>query len=163
MSFKPLNIVFLALMLFLSGCGWQMSEQPRYDSYEPLKGQPEKTSSRKPPAGTVLFQSRQKRPALTEELLRRGEERYNIYCSVCHGATGHGDGRIVQHGFPAPPSFHSEKLKAADDLHFWSAITNGAGRMYPYANRVSPEDRWAIVEWVRVLQMAEVLKKEQNS
>ena len=136
-----------------------MAEQPRYDDYEPMVEREDITSARRPPVGTVSFKHSEKRPVLSEELLSRGEERYNIYCALCHGQTGHGDGQIVDHGFPRPPSFHSKELQQADDLHFWSAITNGAGRMYPYASRVSFEDRWAIVEWIRVLQLSETLKK----
>lgn len=153
------TLALLAAVALTSGCGWQMSRQPRYRSYAPRASQPQLTSSRRPPAGTVEFHHKEVRPRVTEELLNRGEERYNIYCAVCHGKTGAADGVVVQHGFPKPPSFLTAKLRKADDRHFWSAITNGAGRMYPYANRVSSRDRWAITAWIRVLQKADELKK----
>lgn len=161
MSIEAPRLLLLttSLTLCLSGCGWQMAEQPRYDAYEPMAGREDVTSARRPPEGTIRFRHSEERPELSEELLSRGEERYNIYCALCHGRTGHGDGQIVERGFPQPPSFHTKELQQAGDLHYWSAITNGAGRMYPYASRVSPRDRWAIVEWIRVLQLSESLKK----
>jgi mono/diheme cytochrome c family protein len=149
------RILVLLALLFFSGCGWQMSEQARYDAYEPSKLTDKGTSALTAPAGTVSRAEPSKRPLLTEKLLVRGRERYTIYCAVCHGERGRGNGVVVKHGYPAPPSFHLERLRTAGDLHFWSAITNGAGRMYPYADRVPPQDRWAIVEWIRVLQAAE--------
>lgn len=159
MNFKPVGLAFV--LLLLSGCGWQMADQPRYEAYEPTSN--ERSSARIPPAQTVKFRETDgyaERPELTAELLERGQERYTIYCALCHGERGRGDGRIVQRGLPAPPSFHEPRLKDAPDSHFWSAITNGAGRMYPYADRVSPEDRWAIVEWIRVIQSAEEAKDQ---
>ncbi len=91
---------------------------------------------------------------LTEELLRRGQERYNIYCTVCHGATGEGDGMIVRRGFPPPPSYHIDRLKGAPDGHYFSVITNGFGRMFEYGTRVPAEDRWAIIAYIRALQVS---------
>ena len=84
--------------------------------------------------------------------LERGRERYDIYCSVCHGRTGEGNGMIVQRGFPAPPSFHLERLRQAPIGHYYTAITRGYGIMYPYATQVSPADRWAIAAYIRTLQ-----------
>ena len=86
---------------------------------------------------------------LTPQLLARGRERYDIYCAVCHGATGEGNGEIVQRGFPAPPTYHSERLRNAPIGHFYDVITNGYGVMYPYATRVAPNDRWAIAAYIR--------------
>jgi mono/diheme cytochrome c family protein len=91
---------------------------------------------------------------LTMALLRRGQQRYDIYCAVCHGAAGDGDGMIVQRGFPAPPTYHSERLRHAPDSHFFQVITHGYGVMYPYADRVSVPDRWAIVAYIRALQLS---------
>lgn len=145
--------------LWLSGCGWQMAEQPRLDPYERTNLTANGSSALRPPSGTLPVQAvDESQPELSQALLDRGRERYDIYCAVCHGPAGYGDGRIVERGFPAPPSFHNEELVKAKDLHYWSAISNGAGRMLPYSDRVSPQDRWAIVAWVRVLQTAE---KEQ--
>ena len=131
MSIEAPRLLLLttSLTLCLSGCGWQMAEQPRYDAYEPMAGREDVTSARRPPEGTIRFRHSEERPELSEELLSRGEERYNIYCALCHGRTGHGDGQIVERGFPQPPSFHTKELQQAGDLHYWSAITNGAGRL----------------------------------
>jgi mono/diheme cytochrome c family protein len=92
---------------------------------------------------------------VTKEMLERGQERYNIYCAVCHGATGYGDGIIVQRGFPRPPSYHTDELRNAPPGLFFDVITNGYGVMYSYASRVSPDDRWAIVAYIRALQLSQ--------
>jgi mono/diheme cytochrome c family protein len=92
---------------------------------------------------------------VTRALLQRGRQRYEIYCAACHGLDGRGDGMVVQRGFPAPPSYHSERLRQAPDSHFYNVITHGYGVMYPYADRVSPDDRWAIVAYVRALQLSQ--------
>lgn len=86
--------------------------------------------------------------------LERGRERYEIYCAVCHGLSGAGDGMIVQRGFPAPPSFHTERLRDAPPGHFVNVIAEGYGVMYSYAARVEPEDRWAITAYIRALQLS---------
>ena len=92
---------------------------------------------------------------VTREFLARGRERFEIYCAVCHGRTGAGDGMIVQRGFPRPPSYHEERLRTAPPGHFFDVITQGYGVMYSYAGRVEPRDRWAIVAYIRALQLSE--------
>ncbi|HMJ06148.1 MAG TPA: cytochrome c [Chthoniobacterales bacterium] len=92
---------------------------------------------------------------VTHALLTRGQERFNIYCAVCHGPTGAGNGMIVQRGFPQPPSFHEERLRDAPPGHFVDVITTGYGVMYSYASRVAPEDRWAIAAYIRALQLSQ--------
>jgi cytochrome c553 len=92
---------------------------------------------------------------VTRELLVRGRERFEIYCAVCHGRTGGGDGMIVQRGFPRPPSFHEPRLREAPAGHFFDVMTQGYGVMYPYAARVEPRDRWAIVAYIRALQLSQ--------
>jgi mono/diheme cytochrome c family protein len=92
---------------------------------------------------------------LRRALLMRGRERFDIYCSVCHGRTGDGDGMIVRRGFPKPPSLHIERLRNAPVGHFFDIATNGLGAMPSYANRVDVEDRWAIVAYVRALQLSQ--------
>ncbi|HTL58941.1 MAG TPA: cytochrome c [Candidatus Limnocylindrales bacterium] len=89
---------------------------------------------------------------VTREVLERGRERFDIYCSPCHGRTGAGNGMIVQRGFPAPPSYHIDRLRQAPVGHFFDVITQGYGVMYSYAGRVEPADRWAIAAYIRVLQ-----------
>jgi hypothetical protein len=90
--------------------------------------------------------------AITREVLERGRERFDIYCSPCHGRTGTGNGMIVQRGFPPPPSYHIDRLRQAPVGHFFDVITQGYGIMYSYASRVEPADRWAIAAYIRVLQ-----------
>lgn len=92
---------------------------------------------------------------VTPQLLQRGQQRFDIYCAVCHGATGAGNGMIVQRGFPPPPSFHEQRLRDAPVGHFVDVITNGYGVMYSYASRVTPEDRWAIAAYIRALQLSQ--------
>jgi mono/diheme cytochrome c family protein len=92
---------------------------------------------------------------VTRELLSRGQQRFDIYCAVCHSRTGDGNGMIVQRGFPQPPSLHEQRLRDAPPGHFFDVITNGYGVMYPYASRVSPEDRWAIAAYIRALQLSQ--------
>jgi hypothetical protein len=113
----------------------------------------------RPLGGSATIDAAQPMPAnpfsVTMPVLRRGEERYNIYCSPCHGGSGDGAGMIAQRGFPAPPSFHTDKLRNAPDGHFYRVITNGYGVMYPYADRIVPADRWAIVAYIRALQLSQ--------
>jgi len=92
---------------------------------------------------------------VTREILERGRERYDIYCAVCHGFTGDGHGTIVQRGFPQPPSLHEQRLRDAPVGHFFDVMTNGYGVMYPYASRVTPQDRWAIIAYIRALQLSQ--------
>lgn len=92
---------------------------------------------------------------LTKELLERGETKYNVYCTVCHGPVGNGDGMIVRRGYPQPPTYNDDRLRNAPDGHFFDVITNGWGRMNSYAHQVSPADRWAIVAYIRALQLSQ--------
>jgi len=92
---------------------------------------------------------------ITRQVLERGQDRYNIYCTPCHDFTGSGRGMIVQRGFPPPPSYHIDRLRQAPVGHFFDVITNGYGGMYSYAARIPPADRWAIVAYIRALQMSQ--------
>jgi len=92
---------------------------------------------------------------ITKEILERGQERFNIYCAPCHARTGAGDGMIVQRGFPPPPTYHQKRLREAPMGYFFGVITRGYGVMYSYADRVSPEDRWAIIAYIRALQRSQ--------
>lgn len=92
---------------------------------------------------------------VTRELIDRGQERFNIYCIVCHGPTGNADGMVVRRGFPKPPTYHDDRLRNAPVGHFFDVITNGWGRMNSYAAQVPPADRWAIIAYIRTLQMSQ--------
>nr|WP_246529600.1 cytochrome c [Microvirga zambiensis] len=91
-------------------------------------------------------------PAVTPELLARGADRFQVFCAPCHGISGRGDGIVVSRGLPAPPSYHDERLRAYSPEQIVGVITQGRGRMFPYADRVSPEERWAIAHHVKRLQ-----------
>ncbi len=93
-------------------------------------------------------------PASRERLLH-GRERFNIYCAACHGEDGYGTGIVVRRGFPAPPSLHDPRLRAAPDGHLFDVMTRGYGVMLPFADRLTPEDRWAVVAYVRALQRSQ--------
>jgi len=95
---------------------------------------------------------------ITRETLKRGQERFDIYCSPCHGRTGEGNGMIVQRGFPPPPSYHIDRLRQAPVGHFFDVMTQGYGIMYSYAERVEPADRWAIAAYIRALQKSQHAK-----
>jgi mono/diheme cytochrome c family protein len=93
--------------------------------------------------------------SVTRQMIGHGRESFDVYCSVCHGRTGEGDGMIVERGFPAPPSLHEERLRNAPVGHFFDVITNGYGIMYPFASQVTTEDRWAIIAYLRALQLSQ--------
>ncbi|MEH6564327.1 MAG: cytochrome c [Halopseudomonas sp.] len=153
--------------LLLLACNQDMDDQPRYEAYEEAPNWPNLQSARLPVTGTVargapLLVSQghtaQTLPmplTLTLPLLQRGRQQYQVFCAPCHGDTGAGDGSVVQHGFPAPPSYHSDRLRQAALGHIYSVITDGYGIMYSYAARVAPDDRWAIAAYVRALQLSQ--------
>lgn len=88
-------------------------------------------------------------------VIERGRNRFNITCAQCHGALGNGLGMIVKRGFPRPPSYHVDRLRGVEDGYIFDVITNGFGRMYSYAARVKPADRWAIIAYIRTLQLSQ--------
>jgi mono/diheme cytochrome c family protein len=92
---------------------------------------------------------------ITKEVLSRGQQRFNIFCSPCHGELGDGKGMIVQRGLRGPVSFHDKRFAGYPAGYFFSVITNGRGAMYPYGARVSVNDRWAIVAYIRALQLSQ--------
>jgi mono/diheme cytochrome c family protein len=92
---------------------------------------------------------------MSKELIDRGQERYNIYCIVCHGPVGAGDGMIVRRGFTQPPTYHDDRLRNAPVGHFYDVISNGWGKMNGYAFSIQPVDRWAIVAYIRALQVSQ--------
>jgi len=92
---------------------------------------------------------------VTAELMARGQERFNVFCSPCHGRTGLGNGMIVQRGFRQPPSYHEERLRNAPVGYFFDVMTNGFGAMQDYSAQVPPADRWAIAAYIRALQLSQ--------
>lgn len=137
-----------------------MENQPKYETYEAAPEWPDNQSALTPVPGSVARDAHlgpipEELPmALTFDLLERGRERFNIYCSPCHARTGTGHGMVVQRGFPQPPTFHSERLRQAPLRHFYNVISDGFGVMYSYRDRVVPRDRWAIAAYIRALQLA---------
>jgi mono/diheme cytochrome c family protein len=91
---------------------------------------------------------------VTEQVMARGQERFNIYCSPCHGRTGLGDGMVVRRGYRHPPSLHDDRLRSAPIGHFFDVMSNGFGAMPDYAAQIKVEDRWAIAAYVRALQLS---------
>jgi mono/diheme cytochrome c family protein len=91
---------------------------------------------------------------VTRAAIARGRERFEIYCVACHGRTGEGNGIVVQRGFTRPPSYYSQSLLNAPDSHLFNVITNGKGAMFSFDDRIDPDDRWAIVAYIRTLQQA---------
>jgi mono/diheme cytochrome c family protein len=174
-SSRVRGIVFLVLciaLIVIAGCGQNMRDQSRLQPFEANAFFPDDQSARPLVDGTVAREQSRDDELLstgkiggqiadtfpltvTQALLERGRLRFNIYCSPCHGAVGDGNGMIVQRGFTHPPSFHDDRLRQAPVGHFFDVITNGFGAMYSYADRVAPEDRWAIIAYIRALQLSQ--------
>jgi mono/diheme cytochrome c family protein len=92
---------------------------------------------------------------ITRDLIERGHERYNIFCSECHGLTGDGNGIVALRGLRHPPSYHIDRLRQTPAGHFYDAMTNGFGAMQDYSAQVSPRDRLAIIAYIRALQLSQ--------
>src|SRR4030095_10801953 len=158
-------LILLCLLPF--GCDQgDMQDRGRLKPLEPSTFFPDGNSSRDLVPGTVS-----RTPAsivgilpaqpdsfpvpLTRQLLERGRERYDIYCAVCHGAAGYGNGMVVQRGFTPPPSFHLDRLRNQPPGHVVTVISNGFGAMYSYADRLTPDDRWAIAASIKARQLSQ--------
>jgi hypothetical protein len=167
----PSRVSFL-LAVVLAGCRQDMHDQPRYEPYEASSFFSDHRASREPVADTVargqlrddeLLETGQENGtfseafpfAVTNELMQRGRERYEIYCTPCHGSTGRGNGMIVQRGYRRPPSFHIDRLRSEKAGYLFDVITRGFGAMPDYAAQIPPRDRWAIVAYVRALQLSQ--------
>jgi mono/diheme cytochrome c family protein len=165
------SLAVLALVL-VSGCRQDMHNQPKY---KPLRGSTffaNGSSARPIIEGTVargtlqsdeaFFTGKNGGTAVTElpfpvdaSVLDRGEERYNIYCAPCHDRTGGGRGMIVQRGYRQPPSLHVERLRTVQVGYFFDVITNGFGAMPDYRAQITPRDRWAVIAYIRALQLSQ--------
>src|ERR1700735_1923482 len=155
----------------LAGCRLDMHVHAKYNTYDPSDFFADGRSARQPVTGTgargelrideELYTGKVDGKLVNEfpfpigaNDILRGQERYNIYCSPCHDYTGSGRGMIVMRGFPPPPSYHIDRLRQAPLGHFFDVMTNGNGSMYSYASRITPEDRWRITAYIRVLQLS---------
>ena len=148
MSLRSASALFAVLAL-LSGCD-DMTTQPKAGAYS------SQAMLVTPAQDAVAWgDAALKPPPLTLALLQRGQQRFRINCTPCHSELGDGNGMIVQRGFPAPPSYHIERLLQAPTQHFYDVMTNGYGAMYSFAGRVSPPDRWAIAAYIRALQLSQ--------
>jgi mono/diheme cytochrome c family protein len=146
----------------LAACGkLDMAKQSKSKQHTPSSLFADGKTNQAPPAGTVARGDLEnqaildKRPAMTASLLERGQQRFDIFCAPCHGRDGYGTGTVVHRGFPQPPNYHTDRLRKAPDSHFLDVIQNGYGAMYSYAARVPPADRWAIVAYIRALQLSQ--------
>jgi cytochrome c553 len=161
---------FIAALLLLSACGCgsdTMRSDGRVKPYEPSAFFTDGQSARHHVANTVPRGASSHDPSsghpekITREYLERGQRQFNIYCAPCHGMDGYGKGIIVRRGLTMPPSFHTEKLRSEPDEHYYRVITDGWGAMYSYANRVKPQDRWAIAAYIRALQLSQHAQGER--
>jgi mono/diheme cytochrome c family protein len=167
------RLLILALALGAAACRQDMHDQPKLEPLEHSAFFADGRASRPVQEGTVargqFFENTtwatgktadgqlllSSPVPVTRALLDRGQQRYDIYCSPCHARTGNGTGMIVQRGYRKPPSFHEERLRQAPDGHFFDSISNGFGVMPKYAAQVPIADRWAIVAYVRALQLSQ--------
>jgi len=92
---------------------------------------------------------------VTKDVMQRGQNRFNIYCAPCHDRLGNGDGKIVRRGYRHPPSYHIDRLREVPNGYIYDVISSGFGAMPDYAAQIHPADRWAIVAYVRALQLAQ--------
>jgi mono/diheme cytochrome c family protein len=162
----------LALAVVLVGCRQDMHDQPRFKSLAKSDFYADQRSARTPVEGTVARGQLHEdvyfytgkvgaNPgnylpfAATAEVVQRGRERYNIYCAPCHSQVGDGKGMIVQRGFQAPPTLHQTRLRNAPLGYLFDVITNGFGAMPDYAAQITPRDRWAIVAYIKALQLSQ--------
>jgi len=164
-----------AILLFslgLSSCQQEMAVQPRYEPLQKSEFFDDERAARSLVEGTVargLLRDNEHlyrglvngKPADTfpftvdEPMLRRGQERFNIFCSPCHDDIGTGQGMIVRRGYRAPPSLHTDRLRQTEPGMFFQHITRGLGAMPDYAEQIPPEDRWAIIAYIRALQLSQ--------
>lgn len=159
-------------LTLLTSCAMEMYDQPRYEPLEksslagsPLSARPQlaNTVNRSQPELDQHLTSGQLNGELaptfpftvTLEVLQRGQERYNIFCGPCHGALGDGQGIVVEYGLEAPPSFHTPEMRDERPGFYFDVISRGTRVMPSYASRILPADRWAIIAYIRALQLSQ--------
>ncbi|HMQ34197.1 MAG TPA: cytochrome c [Chloroflexaceae bacterium] len=166
------RIAWLPLCLLLAACHVDMYDQPRYTANQPSEFFADGRSMRVAPENTVAMGSFDPDSAmftgrvngelatelpmeLTADLLERGQTRYDAFCAPCHGLAGDGNGVIAYRGPIQVPTLHNDRLRTVAIGYYFDVITNGVNRMYSYANRIPPEDRWAVAAYVRALQLSQ--------
>jgi hypothetical protein len=172
LSLRKISSLGLLAVLALAGCRQDMHDQPRFKPLAESDFYADLRSARPPVDGTVARVQLHEDSYLytgkfgnnpgdympfpvTIDVLARGRERFNIYCAPCHSRVGDGNGMIVQRGFRAPPSYHTERLRKAPLGYFFDVMTNGFGAMPEYASQIPPRDRWTIVAYIRALQLSQ--------
>jgi len=167
-------VLGLVALTILVGCRNDMHDQPRFKPLAQSDFYADLRSSRAPVEGTVARGDLREdsyfytgkiganpgdyMPAevpVNEETLKRGRERFNIYCAPCHSRVGDGNGMLPQRGYRHPPSYHQDRLRKAPLGYFFDVITNGFGAMPDYASQIPPDDRWKIVAYIRALQLSQ--------
>ena len=166
-----ISCAIAGVLLVLTGCRQDMHDQPKYKPFAPSKFFADGRSARPAPAFTIARDELNDTddfhtggtggaflasiPAQVDvNLLHRGQERFNIYCSPCHGRLGNGDGMIARRGFRAPADLSSDRVRQAPPGYIFQVIENGYGAMGDYRDQVPPEDAWAIVAYVRALELS---------
>jgi cytochrome c553 len=164
--------VLVVAGLALAGCRQDMHDAPRYEPLEASTFFANGSSARTLITNTVARgQLREDRHlyegivdgkpaetfpmAVTADVLRRGQERYTVFCTPCHGRTGEGDGMIVQRGFRKPPSYMEDRLRNAPVGYFFDVMTHGFGAMQDYSTQLPVADRWAVAAYIRTLQLSQ--------
>jgi len=167
-----LSVYSVLFVLAFTSCRQDMHDQPRYEPLEQSQFFEDQRSARPLVEGTVARGHLNDDPALytgkvdgvavtslpfpiTAEVLQRGQQRYNIFCAPCHDQVGNGTGMVVRRGFRRPPSLHIDRLRESPAGYYFDVITNGFGSMSNYAEQIPVKDRWAIVAYIRALQLSQ--------
>jgi hypothetical protein len=173
-------LLVLAAISVITGCRQDMQNQPKFIPLRSSEFFPDQRSARYPVPGTVRRLDQRELDAgaldpasyyltgkhgvafgnempfpLTRDVLARGQNRYNIYCTPCHDMVGEGKGMIVQRGFKHPPTFHQQRLRNAPVGYFYDVMSNGLGAMPDYTTQLNPSDRWAVAAYIRALQLSQ--------
>jgi mono/diheme cytochrome c family protein len=166
------SLLAIVAVSLIAGCRQDMHDAPRYEAFEASDTFADKRASRVAPAGTVprgwlredeaLYTGKVNGQtvdafpfAITADGVARGQQRFNIYCTPCHGRIGDGNGMVVQRGLRQAASFHQDRLREERPGYFFDVITNGFGAMPDYATQIPVQDRWLIVAYVKALQLSQ--------
>ncbi len=166
------TVVLAGSFLFVSACAGNHRDQPYYEAQEPSTFFEDDKAMRQLVPNTVAQGQERADEHLytgevagtqvatfpfpvTDQVLRRGQQQYNAHCVPCHGYAGNGDGMIVRRGYSRPQPYHTERLREVPEGYIFDVITNGYGAMPAYAEQVYPRDRWAIIAYIRALQLSQ--------